>query len=84
VLPPTSDHSVKVFTPTLSVSHQRLTLFRQKTANNTEAHNTTANDLPANGAPANELPTASTALHAGLTAQHDSVEEEREWVSNVV
>jgi hypothetical protein len=30
MLPPTSDHSVKVFTPTLFVSHQRLTLFRQK------------------------------------------------------
>jgi hypothetical protein len=72
MLPPMSDHSVKVFTPTLSVSHQRLTLFRQKTANNTKADNTIANDLPADNAPANELPTAGTALHDGLTAQHDS------------
>jgi hypothetical protein len=77
VLPPMSDHSVKVFTPTLSVLHQRLTLFRQKIANNTEADNTIANDLPADGAPANELPTANTALHDGLIAQHDLVEEKR-------
>jgi hypothetical protein len=83
VLPPTSDHSIKVFTPTLSVLHQRLTLFRQKTANNMEADNMIANDLPADGASANKLPTAGTTLHNGLTAQHDSVEEERGWVSNM-
>jgi hypothetical protein len=83
VLPPTSDHSVKVSTPTLSVSHQRLTLFRQKTADNMAADDATSNDLPADGAPANELPTAGTALHDGLTAQHDSVEEELGQVSNM-
>jgi hypothetical protein len=80
MLPPMSDHSVKVFIPTLSVSHQRRTLFRQKTADNMEADNTIATDLPANSSPANELPTTGTALHNGLTAQHNLVEEESGWV----
>jgi hypothetical protein len=48
-----------------------------------EADITIANDLPANGAPANKLPIAGTALHDGLTAQYNSVEEERGQVSNM-
>jgi hypothetical protein len=43
----------------------------------------TANDLLADGAPANELPIVGTAFHDGLTAQHDSVEEECGQVSNM-
>jgi hypothetical protein len=34
----TSDHSIKVFMPTLLVSHQRLTMLRQRTASNMAAN----------------------------------------------
>jgi hypothetical protein len=38
----TSDHTVKVFMPTLLVSHQRLTMLKQKTASNVATLNKVA------------------------------------------
>jgi hypothetical protein len=76
VLAHTSDHSVKAFMPILLVSHQRLTMFRQRTASNVAANGMAEQ-------PANEGTAAlNEAAPNGLVALYDSEEEERGRATN--
>jgi hypothetical protein len=76
VLAHTSDHSVKAFIPTLLVSHQRLTILRQRTARNVAA-NGMAEQLANKGTAA-----LNKAAPNGLVALYNSEEEERGRATN--